>query len=205
MSMEIIPLIRLKKRKILGKDGNILSLEELKNLVNKDENIYLYDLDGLEKDKPNLCLYQKISQFQKMWIDSGPRNLGDVVDEVMAGATSITLRKKMWPDVHVSSIKEITENKIFIEIDAAAKEIFSFNFSLLSEVDGFVSFITKNQIERDFKLSGLLKDICIKHRIYAYESDLDNVLYWKTMGVSGLIMDIDKTKEASKLWIQKKK
>jgi hypothetical protein len=192
--MELIPLVRLKKRKILGIDGNIISLDELKTFVDKDDIIYFYDLDGIEKDRPNLCIYQRISHFQKMWIDSGPRNLGDVVDEVMAGATSITLRTKMWPELHVSSIKEIIECKIFMELNVASQEISSFNFSLFPDVDGFVIFITKDQIERDFKVGGFLKDLCLKHRIYVYESDLKNNSYWKTLGVSGLIVDIDKTK-----------
>ncbi len=193
--MEIIPLVRLKKRKILGKDGKIISFNELKTFVDKDDTIYFYDFDGIEKDKPNLCTYQRFSHSQKMWIDSGPRNLGDVVDEVMAGATSITLRKKMWPDLHVPNIKEITECKIFIELNAASQEISSFNFSLFPDVDGFVIFITKDQIERDFKVGGFLKDLCLKRRIYVYESDLKNNSYWKTLGVSGLIVDIDKIKE----------
>ncbi len=192
--MEIIPLVRLKKRKILGIDGNIMSLDELKTFVDKDDTIYFYDLDGIEKDRPNLCIYQRFSNLHNMWIDSGPRNLGDVVDEVMAGATSITLRTKMWPELHVSSIKEITECKIFMELNAASQEISSFNFSLFPDVDGFVIFITKDQIERDFKVGGFLKDLCLKRRIYVYESDLKNNSYWKTLGVSGLIADIDKTK-----------
>ena len=194
-SMEKIPLVRLKKRKIQDKEGNIISLEQLKNSINKDGAIYLYDIDGIEKDKPNLCLYQKISQFQKMWVDAGPRNLGDVVDEVMAGATSITLRKKTWSDLHIQSIQEITESKIFMEINTTDQGLKSFNFSLFTEADGFVVFISKNQIERDFKLEGFLKDLCLKHKIYVYDSDLKNSSYWKTLGVSGLLVDIDILKE----------
>lgn len=194
-SMEIISLVRLKKRKIIGKDGKIISLEELKNSVNKEDTIYLYDIDGIEKDKPNLCLYQKISQFQKMWVDAGPRNLGDVVDEVMAGATSITIRKKTWADLNITSIQEITESKIFIEINATDQGLSSFSFSLFTEADGFVVFISKNDIERDFKLEGFLKDLCLKRKIYVYESNLKNSSYWKILGISGLIVDIDKTKE----------
>lgn len=195
VSMEKIPLVYLKKRKILGKEGNIISLEQLKNSVNKDDNIYLYDIDGIEEDKPNLCLYQKISQFQKMWIDAGPRNLGDVVDEVMAGATSITLRKKTWSEIHIHGIQEITESQIFVEINTTDQGLNSINSSLFNGADGFVVFISKNQIEQDFKLEGFLKDLCLKHKIYVYESDLKNSSYWKTLGVSGLIVDIDILKE----------
>jgi len=75
--MEIIPLIYLKKRKILAeKEGECLSLNEMSEQINKDEKIYVLDIDGIEKDKPNLCLYPKLSENHKIWVDAGPRVLG---------------------------------------------------------------------------------------------------------------------------------
>lgn len=195
MAMDIVPLIRLKKRKMIKENDEILSLDKLKNLVKKDVPVYLYDIDGIEKDKPNLCLYQKISQFQKIWIDAGPRVLGDVVDAIMAGATSITLRKDIWKDIHVPSIKEITESDIFLEVGTTTNEIYDLNPSLFNELDGFVLFANKLNLDRDFKLKSYLKNLFKNYKIYVYESDPKNLSNWKNLGVSGILMDIDKAVE----------
>ena len=87
--MEIIPLIRMEKRKILDDALSDNVLEQ----IDEEQIIYILDMDGIEKDKPNLCIYQRLSKSHDLRIDNGPRNLGDVVDATMAGATDITLRK----------------------------------------------------------------------------------------------------------------
>ncbi|UCD13098.1 MAG: hypothetical protein JSW60_05935 [Thermoplasmatales archaeon] len=194
--MEIIPFIRLKKRKIITEKGDLLSLDETRKLVNKEGQIYILDLDGIEKNRPNLCLYPKISEFQKIWVDAGPRVLGDIVDTVMAGAANITVRKKLWPDLHVPSIKEITESRIYTDIDTTTHNMYGVDFSLLDYIDGLVNFTSKNHIENDFKFSSHLKDLCAKYKMYAYESSPENFPYWKTLGVAGLLIDINEIKEA---------
>jgi len=106
--MKIIPLIYFQKRKIYAeKDGDALSLKELLSYLDKDTEIYVYDKDGIGRDKPNLCTYPKLSKHCKLWVDWGPRSLGDIVDAVMAGATNITLRKNLWPKADISNIREM--------------------------------------------------------------------------------------------------
>ncbi len=77
----------------------------------------MIDLDGIEKDESNLDIYQKLSKKYQLWIDAAPRTLGDVVDVFMAGAKNITLRKTFYPQVNLESIREITENKIYANIE----------------------------------------------------------------------------------------
>lgn len=197
--MEIIPLIYLKKRKIVAeKEGECLSLNEMSEQINKDEKIYVLDIDGIEKDKPNLCLYPKLSENHKIWVDAGPRVLGDVVDLIMAGATNITVRKKIWPELDISIIKEITENEIYADIGPKSQNMQIIEFSLLDNVDGLVVFNNKNQIETDFKYGSFLKNLCIKYKMYVYESNQKNFSYWKTLGAVGLLVDLDKIKEFHK-------
>ena len=197
--MEIIPLIYLKKREILvEREGQRLSLNEMSEKVDKDEKLYILDIDGIEKDKPNLCLYPKLSENHKIWVDAGPRVLGDVVDSIMAGATNVTVRKKIWPEIDTSSIKEITENEIYAEISPKSQNMQIIEFSLLNNVDGLVVFNDKNQIETDFKCGSYLKNLCIKFKMYAYESNQKNFSYWKTLGVAGVLVDLDKIKEFRK-------
>ena len=193
--MDIIPLIYLKKGKIIVEQEEYhLPFNEILEQVDKDVNIYVLDTDGIEKDKHNLCLYQKLSKSHALWVDTGPRVLGDIVDVIMAGATNITIRNNLWHGLDVLSIKEITENKIYAGVDLKSqadnnKEIIPFY-----DVDGLVVLDGGNQVERDFKYGSFLKNLCIKHEVYAYERNSKNINYWENLGVTGLLVDIIKIK-----------
>lgn len=196
--MEIIPLIHLKKRKIIEpkhtKNPSLIkSLERFKN-----KKIYILDHDGLDKNKPNLCLYQKLSKYHEIWVDAGPQVLGDVVDSVIAGATAITIRKNLWRDMNGSVIKEITENKIYSDVNFNNYNNPRTTSSLVYNVDGLVLFDKKNQIESDFKYVEYLKRIFKRYVTYAYEIKITNAIYWKKLGVEGLLTEIDNIEEFEK-------
>ena len=57
--MKIIPLIRMEKRKILDDALSDNVLEQ----IEEEQIIYILDMDGIEKDKPNLCTYQNPTSF----------------------------------------------------------------------------------------------------------------------------------------------
>ena len=187
--MDLIPLIHMKNREIhLEQAGGSVSLKEFLKQVEKESKIYILDLDGIEKDKPNLCTYQRLSGSHDLWIDNGPRNLGDIVDATMAGATNITLRNELCPNLFISDIREITENEIYSIVDFI--EALSFD-----DVDGFVNFNTREKIEADFKSSDFFKRMILKSKIYSYDSDLKNRSYWERFGIKGLLVDMNKLKE----------
>jgi uncharacterized protein related to proFAR isomerase len=187
--MDLIPLIYMKNRKIhLEKDGEPISSKEFSNLVEDNSKIYILDIDGLEKDKPNLCTFQRFSSLYELWVDFGPRNLGDVVDATMAGATDITLRKNLCPQLNIADIKEITENKIYTNIDV--NEEVDFEGS-----DGFVNFNSKEVTERDFKFGNSLKRLGVNNKIFSRETKFKNKSYWEYFGVEGLLVDLGKIKE----------
>jgi len=193
--MKIIPLIHLKKRKIIepkhsGDHSLIKSLERYKN-----KELYILDHDGIEKNRPNLCLYQKLSKYHEIWVDAGPQVIGDVVDSLIAGATDITIRKNLWRDMNLSVIKEITENKIYRDVNLNNFNISRAPSSLVYNFDGFVVFDKKNQIESDFKYAKYLKSICIKYETYVYEIKKTNALYWKKLGVKGLLTELENIEE----------
>jgi uncharacterized protein related to proFAR isomerase len=187
--MDFIPLIRMKNRNIYpGQSQDPLSLEEFLKKIDEDTKIYILDLDGIEKDKPNLCTYQRLSGSHDLWIDYGPRNLGDIVDSLTAGATDITLRRNLCHKLNISDIKEISENKIYTNID------FTEDLSFY-DTDGLVNFNTREEIETNFKYGEFFKKITLKNKIYSYESDLNNIPYWKHFGIEGLLVDLNKFKE----------
>ena len=187
--MDFIPLIYMKDRKIhTGKTSDAISIIDFLKQAKEIKKIYILDLDGVEKDKPNLCTYQRLAGQIDFWVDSGPRDKGDIVDATMSGATDITLRKKLCPNLQVSEIKEISENKIYEKIDFT--EELPFN-----DINGFVNFNRKEEIEGNFEYSDKLKRKIANNILYSYESELKNINYWKHFNVEGLLVDFNKLKE----------
>lgn len=187
--MEFIPLIYIKNRIIyLEKNGEIISLKDFLQLPIDNKRLYILDLDGIEKDKPNLCTFQRLSSFYDIWVDFGPRDLGDFVDATMTGAIELTLRKKLCPHLNVNDVKEIIENKIYRNIDFS-EEIYFDN------LDGLVNFNSREEIESDYKYGSYLKKVVKNKKIYTYESGLENKSYWANINMEGLLVDFKKIKE----------
>jgi len=196
--MELIPLIYIKNRKLyVENEGEQISLDEILKNIDKNNKIYFLDVDGIDKNKPNLCTYQRILPNYEIWVDAGPRVIGDVVDFVMAGATSVTIRKNLFPINEISKIKEMTESKIYIVLDLQNEKQRNANFSFILEVDGFVIFYDENQIEKDFKSSEFLKTLCSKFKVYAIDPHGKNTTYWKNRGAAGLLIDFKRIKQVN--------
>ena len=121
--MDIVPLIKMKNRKTVD-EKSTLAFDIIKEF-DEEQIIYILDLDGINKNKPNLCTYQKVSKNYSIWVDNGPRNIGDVVDSFMAGATAITINKDLFSDLNIASIRDITENKIYLNLDFKQQSVLS--------------------------------------------------------------------------------
>ena len=186
--MEVVPLITMKDRKILN-------LQEKLDKINQEQILYIYDLDGIEKDKPNLCTIQRLSKTREIWIDSGPRNLGDIVDVFFAGANAITIRKRLFPKIDISKIREISENKVFADIDFEQND----NNFFYNEFDGLINFTIREQFEKNFKYGELIKHHATKNNaVFTYDSNLENVKYWKYFGITNFLVDLDNFEEFKK-------
>jgi uncharacterized protein related to proFAR isomerase len=185
----------MKNRKIhVESDGSPVSINDFLKQIDEDKEVYFLDVDGLEKDKPNLCTYQKVAGHGKMWVDVGPRTIGDVTDLVMAGATSITIRKNLFPIEELEKIEEMTESKIYIAVDLKDRQGPEVFFSNLQNIAGLVVNFEKKKLEIDFDSKELLKRLCNKYSVYVVESEKENIPYWERIGVKGILLDFLKVK-----------
>lgn len=195
-SMILVPLVHMKNRKIYLEKGKYpIGFKEFLNKIDDDQKIYIFDLDGIEKDKPNLCTYQRLSPSYDLWVDFGPRNLGDVVDAFMAGATTITIRNRLCPQLSVSSIRKISENKVYANIDFESKYSLNIDDLFLYDSDGLVNLKSRKRIEQDFQYSDYLNCLKIKNKVYTYDSNPENISFWEQFGVEGLLVDLNKIEE----------
>jgi len=193
--MELVPFISIKNKKLYRDDRKQITLDEIVERLTHDQKLYVLDRDGIERDKPNLSLYPNVSNHLPVWVDAGPRVLGDVVDIVMAGASMITIRRNRWSELDVSSVREVTENEIYADVALQRHEKRSIGFSFFQGVDGLVLFDARNQIERDFIARDVVKQLCAKYALFAHEADAKNVSYWKHLGAKGLIVNLGKIQE----------
>jgi hypothetical protein len=201
--MEVIPIIYIRKRKImLNKEGQIISLNELLQIIDRRTKLYIIDLDGIQKNKPNLCLYSRLSEKFFVWVDAGPRVIGDIVDSIMTGAFYITVREKIWPNFNIHNLREITEIEIFIKPFKKLLDIKRTSESSIYGINGMVFYNIVNNIKEDFKDISLIKKLLKKYRIYIAEENLKNVTYWRNIGIHGLLVNINKVKEFNKIVIR---
>ena len=204
--MEIIPLIYFKHQKIhMEKNDDSASLDAFINTIDSGQKIYILDLDGIKKDKPNLCSFPKLSENYEIWIDSRPMDFGDIVDSFMAGANAITIRRNIWGKLDIGRIREITENGIYAEVDLTDQSNGRTGLPIYAEVDGLVIFNNKDQVELDYKCGSHLKELSSRHNTYVYETNPDNIYYWEKQGVKGLLVDIKKVEVFEKKWDLKQK
>jgi len=197
--MELIPLIKTYKKEIISDIP--LTEENILEKIGENRLLYILDIDGIERDKPNYCNYQKLSKSFDLWIDCGPRNLGDVVDAFMAGATRITIRREFYGQLDINSIREITENKIYthLNLESERKKVDDDLFFQVS--DGLVTFNDKEKIELEYKYSDFLKYQSSKNKVFSYEYDPLNVSFWKDYNIDNLLVDIQLIKEFEKYGI----
>jgi len=180
--MEYVPLITIKNKKI----QNNISIEDIENKIKPEQNIYIFDIDGIEKDKPNLCTYQKISKTNRIWVDCGPRTFGDVVDALTAGAESITIRQEYFSKININSIKEITENKIYKNITLEED-----SFEDCKNYDGLTLFIKQEDLEYDYQKNNALKQITQNFKLYLYDTSESNEKYWETKDIQMQLINIE--------------
>ena len=191
--MENIPLLHIKKRKIVNhKNIEISNIEYLLEDF-KDKRIYLYDHDGLNKNKPNLCLYQKFSKYHDLWIDAGFRFIGDLYDSIIAGAESITIRKELWTGTEIEKLKDITECKIYNNIKNT--NLPNRSNKLFKNIDGYVILGDISFLKNNFQISELITNLSKKIDVYIYYDDAIEFSFYKKLNLSGLIIDIEHIKE----------
>jgi hypothetical protein len=188
--MNIIPLISIKNGKLLdGKGGEPLSIDQLFFKVEKDSMLYILDYDGLEHNNPNFELYQRLTEHCILWIDDGPRRLDDVMDTIMAGATNITLRKELWPDLDMLGVLELTDDEIYIDMSAQHQDHKMLQHFYSVDV-GIILF------NEETMYGSFSKDSTVRQKIFLYTGSTEKIPFWDEQGITGIIIDLSKIRAA---------
>ncbi|MDH4122657.1 MAG: hypothetical protein OEV21_01015 [Thermoplasmata archaeon] len=86
--IEIIPLLLLKGRSAMFREFSKKQLSALsKNLRKMNfEKLYIMDIDGLERNRPQLDIVQVLCDDFSILYEAGPRRGANIIDMVIAGA-----------------------------------------------------------------------------------------------------------------------
>jgi len=186
--MNLVSLVSIKNTTLRdGKEGNILVIEEIKKQVKNDSLLYIFDFDGIERNNPNLELYQRLAEHCILWIDNGPRRIDDVMDTIMAGATNITLRENLWPALDMPGVQELTDDEIYLDKTTQYQE----QKKLQQVSSGEIGTVLFNE---EAVYGSLLKEKTANQKIYLYVSSLENMQNWTAQGIAGLIIDLNKNR-----------
>lgn len=189
--MNIIPLVSINKGTLFdGRQGTALSLDELFQRVEKDSMLYILDYDGLERNNPNFELYQRLTEHCILWIDNGPRRIDDVMDTIMAGATNITLRPQLWPDLDMLGVQELTDDEIYLDMSVQHQEQRTLHVPYAGDI-GIILF------NEETLYGGFSKDMTAKKKIFLYTGSPEKMLLWDEQGISGIVLDLRKKQGAS--------
>lgn len=184
--MKIIPLLHIKKGEIVNSNYN--SFKNIKYLLDKyrEDFLYIFDHDGIIKNRPNLCIFQKLSKNHELWVDAGPRDIGDVVDSIIAGASKITVRDDFIDLSDILSSNDILEEDIYINISS--------DNDLEKKLDVLVPFDSKINYQYEFKYQSPIKN-SVNNKFYAYVSSKEDIQKLKKLDIKGFLIDIERIEE----------
>ena len=133
-SMKLIPAISVMHGRIVVVDGGRYEYlrtpdGKFRNLVNAIQelqggDIFVLDIDGLERSSPNLGLIKKIAAYKNVWMDAGIQDIEDMMDLFVNDAEYAIIGTK--------SIKNLDEPEQAAEL--SDKVIFSIDYD-----DGIIS------------------------------------------------------------------
>jgi hypothetical protein len=188
--MEIIPVIYISGKKIyLQKSGPPLSIDDFLDKEITYEMLYLLDNDGITYDKPNFGLYTQLSQRYSLWVDAAPRTLDDVVDQVFAGAANITIRKPVLHGDDYLSIRELTEDKLYLALDAQELKHHG-TYIRAPGIDGTIAIADALDLMHNLFIKDSIRSLSHNNTLYALESNPENFNFWRTINLAGLIVEL---------------
>ncbi len=118
--MQLIPAISIrKKRVVITEEGEYLPvgepIEVLRALEKEGyELFYIMDMDGVEKNRMQIPVIERIAAEFRIWLDGGFRTVGDVEDALVLGAEMAVISSKNIRSMEdVRRAHELSDNLIF--------------------------------------------------------------------------------------------
>ena len=220
-NMHIIPAFSIQHgHLVVVEDGEYVPLNDAtgtetdpvelaKELRADHERAFVLDINGFERNSPDLEMVRRLSAFVDVWLDAGTLNHGGATDLLVAGASAVVMGTKSIFDLgELGKAFELSENIIF-SLD--------YDNGILSENPEIVAMDVRNLLEevRDtgvqkgmlFDLSGIRSrktpDLGLMQAVaemfdeayVAGHVSQEDIQHLENIGLAGLIMDFRRVPE----------
>ncbi len=122
--MKHIPAMTIMHRKVAivenGKyeylqssEGKFRNPTKIVQKLDSDE-IFILDIDGLERSSPNLTTIKKMAAFKDIWLDAGAQDIEDMMDHFVSDASEVIFGTKSLRNLkELEDAAEMSEKIIF--------------------------------------------------------------------------------------------
>lgn len=99
---------------VLRSEGEIVAFEELMSLLADYERLYFVDINGIERDHPQMDLIARLSTRRELWVDCGVRDMNTLLDLYVSGADRVVVSTKSMIDLaFIGEAVEISDRMVF--------------------------------------------------------------------------------------------
>lgn len=202
-----LPVIKEKEsyEPMKNENGENLSINEiLEELSTRFKKALIMDLNGINRDRPQLDIFKTISTKMELWVDAGTRIGPGVIDVFVAGADYVVLGTKTLLGLdELEKANELSENVILdINYDegivSPKKAIREMSSSIL--IEKVKNIGVKNVIFTDLKNTTSVSDFNLNAARQVLSSDLNIYFHGRfkeegrtflNMDIKGLIYEVD--------------
>ena len=161
----------------------------LKKLLNKNiTELYILDELGIKKNEPCVDAYQALASRYDLWVDAGPRNIDDIVDDLFTGANRIVIRPQMWVEQDIKEIHHLTENEIYLHMHTHELQNFDHSkyqkpYGIIYEVSSTnpLSLTDKNRIKTMYQMQPF----------YCYNPNIKDKEFFENLDIPGIMIPFD--------------
>jgi hypothetical protein len=197
--MKVIPVVRIHEFKQFGKRFDRSRIHDLMEKT-KEKTLYIIDEAGIRKNNPLVNIYQKLASSYELWVDSGPRESGDIVDLVFSGVKRIVIRPSLWKEIDLNNVRNMTDQMLveLHELSVENRDSIDRGISVINEYDGLVIYIDGEWKQRRFTNEEMVKKNANRPESFVYEHDGLNHKTWEQYGFTGLLVDIEHIRSVMK-------
>jgi hypothetical protein len=116
---ELIPLLVLKGRSPFRREYSKSALAEISTCIRKSgfEKLYILDVDGIERNKPQLDVVQALCNDFSISYEGGARGGANIVDMLVAGADTVYMSTRCMVSLDEIEIALIFTEYVGLRID----------------------------------------------------------------------------------------
>src|SRR5579863_10363715 len=101
-----------------GRPADVLDLGD--RLIAEHGRLYVIDLDGIDRDSPQLYYLQEMSRDGELWVDAGVHSADQAIDVLVAGASRAVLSSSALDSFEEVGRAWALSQDVVIELDASS-------------------------------------------------------------------------------------